>query len=144
MCIVLILALSAALLAIPPALLMNKYRSYLAKLVMICAALFAGLLLADSLIYWSFMSAERQGAMVLDWTPFPSLVMFTLNWQVPCLIVVMVATLMFLLTRGKRAHLHLWITLAVMGIATCAFLVLAHKIWSYCMLEGLRTMAWWL
>jgi hypothetical protein len=144
MCIVLILALSATLLVIPPALLMKKCWSYVPRLVMICVALFAGLLATDSLIYWPFISAVNQGKFVLDAEPFPDLVLFTLNWQVPYLIVVMVVTLILLLTKNRKAHFHLWITLAVAAVSICGFLLLAHRFCSLCMPEGLRTMAWWL
>jgi hypothetical protein len=139
---VLILALSAGLLALPVGLVMKKYRRHLQKLVMVCSVLFAGLLVTDSLIYWGFRSVENEGGLVLDCHPFIDMVLFTLNRQAPCMFFVVIGTLMFMGNMEKKVPLL--ISLAVAGASICGFLLLAHYVCSDCAGEGLRAAAWWL
>ena len=145
MVIVLMVGLSIAMLSFLIGMLINKYRKYLQTIVLIAVMLFAVLLIIDFFIYRSFISAIREPSgegMLLDVHPFPSLMTFSLNWNVPFMIFMIFITL--ILTRNTKKNGCFWVALAISVLSVCGFFVLSHQVYSNFIGEDLHTAIWWL
>lgn len=139
------MALSAALLLSTAAILIKKYRSGLGKLVLLCGLLFISLLVVDSVIQLSIVRFENDphpDAFVIDYHPFPSLVMFSVNWQLPGMLVVVLCALIMIKNIGRT--IYFWVGLALAGVSICGFILLAHHVCSFHMGSTLHEATWWL
>jgi len=144
--LVLFCILSLVLLCSLGMLFVGKYRGYLPKAVMICVVLFAVLVVADLLIYWDLMLAmndpSRDG-LFLDIHPFDFMLVFSLNWHVPGMLVLIAAVL--ILTRKTKKSVPFWICLAAAAALICGFLVLAYHVYfNFFGQDSLSIDVWWL
>ena len=141
---ILLVLLSIVLLASFIGLLEKKYRKYMPKLLFLLGALSSALLLTNYFIYRSFVSAEndvsRDGIM-MGWDPFEQYISITLNWQIPCILVVIVATL--ILKNKIKITITCWIGMATAIASICGLIILAHSVFARLM-GGLSSAAWWL
>ena len=143
--IVLMVGLSVAMLTFLSVMLINKYRRYLQTIELIAVMLFAVLLLIDVCIYRSLISAVSRPSgdvMVLDGHPFPSLIMFSLNWHVPFMILMIFVTLIWI--RNIKKNVYFWVTSAIAALLVCAFYILSQQVYSNFIGEELHTAIWWL
>lgn len=144
--LVLFCVLSLVLLCSVGILFVGKYKRYLPKVVIICVVLFAALVVAYLLIYWDLMLGmnERSGdGLFLDIHPFDSMLVFSLNWHVPGMLVLIAAVL--ILTRKTKKSVPFWICLAAAAALICGFFVLAYHVYFNFFGQDLLSIdVWWL
>ncbi len=135
---VLFLALSAVLLGSVAILFTKNYKGYLPKVVMISVALFAALVFADLLIYWNLSTGDHW-----DMDPLPDLLLVSLNWHVPGMVLLIAAVL--ILTRKTKKSVLFWICLAGAVVLICGFFVLAYHVFFNILAQDLPSIdVWWL
>lgn len=144
--LVLFCVLSLVLLCSVGILFVGKYRRYLPKAVMICVVLFAVLVVAYLLIYWSlmlWMNDPSRDGLFLDVHPFDTVLVFSLNWHVPGMLVLIAAAL--ILTRKTKKSVAFWICLAGAAALICGFFVLAYHVYfNFFGQDSLSIDVWWL
>lgn len=110
-------------------------------LIIISAMLFAGLVIASYLTCWIVISPTNNNGMILDFHPIPGTIKFILNRQLPCFIFVIVTALT--LTRKKQKNIRDWVSLVIIVLSVCGFLILAQQICSELMGQNLFEAKWW-
>lgn len=137
---------SLALLCSLGILFVGKYRRYLPKVVIICVVLFATLVVVYLFGCWALMfgmnDPSRDG-LFLDVHPFDTMVLFSLNWHVPGMLVLIAAVL--ILTRKTKKSVAFWICLAAAAALICGLFVLAYHVYFNILGEdSLSIDVWWL
>ena len=143
--IVLMVGLSVAMLIFLLGVFVNKYRRYLLKIILIAVLLFAALLLIDFSIYRSFMSAVDKPSddmIILDSHPFPSLIIFSLNYLIPGMCILIFIELIFI--KSIKKNFYFWVVAAITTLLIGGFFALGQVVNSNFIGGDLRTAIWWL
>ncbi len=115
-------------------------------MVIICVLLFAGLVVADLLIYWDLMvvmNTPSEDSFFLDMDPLPDYLLFSLNWHIPGILVLIAAEL--ILTRKTKKSIAFWICLTSAVVLICGVFVLAYHVFFNILAQDWRSInVWWL
>ncbi|UCC23174.1 MAG: hypothetical protein JSW23_03725 [Planctomycetota bacterium] len=140
---VLIFVLLLVLLCSLAALFVKKYRRYLPKAVMICFVLFALLVAADFLMYRDFAAALNDpSAFVLDIHPLDVLLMISLNWHIPGIIILIAGTL--ILTRKTKKSVLFWICIGGAALLMCGLFVMTYDVICDWCGQEFHSLFWWI
>ena len=123
----------------------NKYHTRMVSILTLLIWLFFVQVLLDIvLFFWFLYALNNPDYFIIDLSPLPESILFSLNWIIPLFVVAASQVLLLQYMKKIRIPKYLWIGLCTLFISIAGFFVITYLVFKDLGEVSLSSSVWWL